>query len=436
MKFLQHFLFPAVKGHASTPCMKHFRLALVIFVSALGLARAQDEQSRQPPTEIPDFSNLDEYIYEPKSTLIVGFRFLSGAKTQFSGHGSLAAPEAAFDATTANLSRVYHDGTVSPDARTAGRVDSSGNPIIDSVSGVQVFDPIASDGKTNTWSYQNATQALPDSYLAFHTYSAAIIDNSIQRTDASSAAGVDVSVSRDMGKLFGSRVSWSLIAGVSMNDITAKTTANVQARLTTITDIYSLDGQVLPVAPYSAPSSTSATVVDSAGNAVLNADGSTQTATTDTSVLLNNAPLNRQTQTAVDSTSVTARWEVKGAYYTFRAGPALWIPVTSRFRATVSAGPAVIYAGSTYTVTQSYQPATGALITDTSFDTSSHILPGYFADASLQFDLTEHTGFYAGAVFQSAGSYNQSLDTTAAHYSTKVDFANQNGLRAGMTVRF
>jgi len=71
--------------------MKHFRLALLVFASALGLARAQDEQSRQPPTEIPDFSNLDEYIYEPKSTLIVGTRFLSGAKTQFFGKGTLAA---------------------------------------------------------------------------------------------------------------------------------------------------------------------------------------------------------------------------------------------------------------------------------------------------------------------------------------------------------
>jgi hypothetical protein len=416
--------------------MKQFRLALVIFVSVLGLARAQDEQSRQPPTEIPDFSNLDEYIYEPKSTLIVGLRRLSGAKTQFSGRGTLAAPETAFDATTPNLTRVYHDGTVSPDARTAGRTDSSGNPIIDSVSGSQTFDPIASDGKTNTWSYQSGSQSLPDGYIAFHTYSADITDPSIQRKDAASASGVDVAVSRDMGKLFGTRASWSLIAGVTMNDITAKTTANVQATLTTITDIYSLDGQVLPAAPYSAPSSSSATVVDSNGVAVLNSDGSTQTATTDTSVLLNNHPLNRQTQTAVDTTSVSARWELKGAYYTFRAGPAVWVPITSRFRATMSAGPALIYAGSTYTVTQSYQPATGAEITDTSFDTANHILPGYFADASLQFDLTEHTGFYAGAVFQSAGSYTQTLDNTAAHYSTKVDFANQNGLRAGMTIRF
>lgn len=416
--------------------MKHFRLALLVFASAVGLARAQDDQNRQPPTEIPDFSNLDEYIYEPKSTLIIGVRHLSGAKTQFYGKGTLAAPEAATDFSTANILRIYHDGKVQPDARTATRVDSSGNPVIDSVTGVQAADPIAPDGRTNTWNYTDAKQATEDGLLAFHTYSAEIVDPTIRRKDVSSAAGVDVAVSRDMGSLFGTRASWSIIAGVSMNDISAKTSANVQAALTTITDLYSLDGQVLPAAPYTAPSSSSSSVVDSSGNAVVNSDGSASTAPTDTTVLLGNAPVDRTTKTAIDSTSVSARWKLKGAYFSFRAGPAVWVPFTTRLRASVSAGPVVVYAGSTYSVVQSFQPDTGVEISDTSSETSNHVLPGYFADASLQFDLTTHTGFFAGAVFQSAGSYTQTLDNAAAHYSTKVDFANQNGLRAGMTIRF
>lgn len=416
--------------------MKQLRLALVVFASALGLARAQDEQSRQPPTEIPDFSNLDEYVYESKSTLIVGTRFLSGAKTQFFGKGALVSPEATFDATTANLLRTYHDGQVSPDARTAARIDSSGNPVTDSVTGVQVFDPIAPDGKTNTWNYTNTNQVLNDGLLAMHLYSAAITDPTIHRKDANGSAGLDVAVSRDMGKLFGTRATWSIVAGVSMNDISAKTSANVQAAITTITDIYSLDGQVLPEPPYTSPSSSSSTVLDSSGAAVLNADGTTQTTTVDTSILLNNKPLDRSTQTAVDTASVNARWDLKGAYFSMRVGPAVWVPITSRFRANMSAGPVVVYAGSTYSVVQTFTPQTGPDITDTSFDTVNHVMPGYFADASLQFDLTEHTGFFAGAVFQSAGSYTQTLNNAAAQYSTKVDLTNQNGLRAGMTIRF
>lgn len=416
--------------------MKHFRLSLVVFAAALGLARAQDEQSRQPPTEIPDFSNLDEYVYEPKSTLIIGVRRLSGAKTQFFGSGKLVAPEIAGDASTANLLRNYHDGIVSADARTASRYDVGGNPIIDPSSGAQFADPIAPDGKTNTWSYADAKQVTADGYLTFHQYSAVINDPTVRNKQANTANGVDVAVSRDMGSLFGGRASWSLIAGVSINDLTAKRDDRVQATLTTLTDLYSLDGQVLPTAPYSAPSSSSTPVVDSSGSAVLNADGSGQVATTDTTVLLNNRPIDRTIQTAVDSTSVSNRWKLKGAYFTFRGGPSISLPFTSRFRASVSAGAAVVYAGSTYSVTQSFQPATGVEITDTATSEMNKVLPGYFADASLQFDLTEHAGFFAGAVFQSAGSYTQTLNTDASRYSTKVDFANQNGLRAGMTIRF
>jgi hypothetical protein len=239
-----------------------------------------------------------------------------------------------------------------------------------------------------------------------------------------------------MGKLFGTRASWSLMAGVSMNDISAKKSANVQAELTTITDLYSLDGQTLPTAPYSSPSSSTSSVLDSNGNAVLNSDGSGQTSTLDTSILINNKPIDRTTKTAIDTASVSARWKLKGAYYSFRAGPAVWVPITTRLRATMSAGPVLVYAGTTYTVVQSFQPAIGAEISDTSSSEANHVTPGYFADATVQFDLTERTGFYAGAVFQSAGSYTQTLDNAAAHYATKVDFANQNGLRAGMTIRF
>jgi hypothetical protein len=424
------------KASLPTLCMKYFRLALVVFASALGLVRAQDDQaSRQPPTEIPDFSNLDEYTYEPRSTLIFGLRRLSGAKTQFYGKGTLAAPELATDATTSNLLRNYHDGSVSPDARVAGRIDANGNPVVDS-SGSQVFDPIASDGKTNTWTYSDARQVTADGYLAFHTYSAVINDPTVRNKQANTANGVDVTMSRDMGKLFGSRASWSLIAGVTISDLAASRSDKVQATLTALTDLYSLDGQVLPAPVYSAPSSSTTTVTDSLGNAVLNSDGSTQTASTDTTVLLNNKPVDRQTKTATDSASVSNRWKLKGAYLTFRAGPAVWVPFTTRLRAMVSAGPAIIYSGSKYTVSQAFQPEIGAEISDTSSSEQNKFLPGYFADASLQFDLTEHAGFFAGAVFQSAGSYTQTVTSTAANYATKIDFANQNGLRAGMTIRF
>src|SRR6185295_17797700 len=151
-------------------CMKHLRLAVFAFVSTLGLASAQDEERRAPPVEIPDFSNLDEYFYEPKSTVTFGFRYISGAKTSFSGRGRLPSPEDPGLASGANLKRVYHDGAVQPDARVVARLDSSGNPVIDPQANSQVFDPITPDGRTNTWNYTDVSQLSQPGYVAFHTY--------------------------------------------------------------------------------------------------------------------------------------------------------------------------------------------------------------------------------------------------------------------------
>lgn len=416
--------------------MKHLRLALVVFASAAGLARAQDEQQQRPPTEIPDFSNLDDYIYEPKSILTYGFRQLSGAKLKFFGSGRLRTTEDAGPATGANLARTYHDGSVSPDNRFAPRVDSNGNPVTDPDSGNQIFDPIAPDGRTNTWSFQNGSQATEDGFIAFHSYTADIIDGATRSKDTNSNFGMELAVSRDMGKVFGTRASWQLIAGLSINDLSGSTTDKVQARLTALTDLYSLNGQVAPVAPYSAPSSASENVLDSAGNPVLNDDGTTQTVTTDTTVFLGNQPVDRSEKITTNSSSVDTRWKLTGAYYTFRAGPTLLVPITSRFRASVSVGAALLYSGSNYTVTQTYLPETGAEITDTSSSSTSHLLPGYYADASLQFDLTERTGFYAGALMQGAGAYTQDVNSDSAHYTTKIDLGKQHGFRGGVTIRF
>lgn len=416
--------------------MKHLRLTVLIVASALGLARAQDEERRAPPTEIPDFSNLDEYVYEPKSTVTFGFRRLSGAKTSFFGQGKISSFTDPIPATGANIARTYHDGTVSPDARTAARLDNSGNPVIDGDSGGQVFDPIAPDGKTNTWSFKDDRQVTGTGFMAFHSYTADIIDTGIRQTDSAGSLGMDLAVLRDMGKLFGTRALWKLSAGMSVNDISAKKSDAVRSRLTTQSDFYSLFGQAVPAAPYGSPSTGTETVLDAGGSPVVGEDGTTQTVSTTTSVLLGNEPAGRTTTESTDTTSVTNRWKVKGSYFTFRAGPTVWLPITSRLRASVSVGAAVVYSGTSYAVTQTFQPEIGTELSDTATSAAYKLLPGYYADATVQFDVTERTGFYAGAVFQSAGSYTQNVDSTAAHYSTKIDLSNQNGLRAGLSIRF
>ncbi len=420
--------------------MKYRRFAVLIFASALTLVRAQQEEERRaPPIEIPDFSNLDEYIYEPKSSVQLSFRHLSGAKTSFSGGGKIAAPEGAIPLTGTNIARFYHDGAVFPDQRTTGRVDAGGNPIIDPQTGAQVQDPIAPDGRTNSWNYIDPRQTgtgVPAGFIAFHSYSAEVVDPATRHEKSRTTNGLDLAMTRDMGKLFGSRIAWNLVVGMSVNDISSRSIGRVPASVQAMTDYYNLFGQVPPAPPFESPGTGAQPVLDASGNPTFNADGSVQTVSGTASVAIGNEPSARVTKNTSDVTSVLNNWRVRGAYYTFRAGPEFWIPITAHFRVSLSLGAALIYSGTNYTVVETFTPEVGDDIVDAITSESNKLLPGIYADASLQYDVTEKTGFFAGAIYQTAGSYTQTLNTSAVHYATKIDLSNQSGFRAGMSIRF
>ncbi len=397
--------------------MKSLRLALVLGAFVPGLLLAQEER-QAPPTEIPDFSNLDEFIYVPKSTMHFGARNMSGPKTSFSGKGKLSTDVQSGTATGSNEARTYHDGAVLADARSTE---------VDNGDGTTTNVPAPNDGKTDTWRYDSDKQLTADGYMVFHTYSAEILDSATRNRDAGRTSGVELGVAYDMGKVF-KRFDWSIVAAAGVNDISATLNDGVMARLTTVSDTYNLFGYLPPAAPYSAPSTTPTTVT--------NADGTTSSVDAINTVLLGNSPIARSTASIDDSTSVRNRWKLKGAYYTVRVGPSVTFQITTRLKAMVSAGFAGVYAGSTYSVDEAFQPETGVEITESLEDETSKFLIGYYADATLQFDATERTGFYLGAVYQATGSYDQRISTANANYATKVDLNGLNGFRAGLTYRF
>jgi hypothetical protein len=421
--------------------MKYLRFALLALSPLASIAFAQDdEQRRAPPVEIPDFSNLDEYIYEPKSTLVFGLRYLSGGRITFlGGTGRIASSNAPGALGTTDTTRLYHDGAVQPDTRSVGRVDAQGNAVINPDTGLQYFDPIVPDGRTNTWNYTDPSQRSRPGQIAFRDYSADILDTAQRERDNAKSMGVDLAMHRDMGKLFGSRIAWNLTAGVSINDLAAETMSPVRARYNTQTDYYRFQlkpDATLPEPPYSAPSSFTETVLDAAGNPVTTLDGTTEVRVVDTTVLLDAQPLERINTSVINAVNVENRWKLKGAFYTFRAGPTIWIPIGSRLKAGVSVGAALVYSGSTYTVTETLTPDSGAAISETETAEDYKLLPGWYVDATLQFDLTERAGFYAGAVYQSAGDYTQTVENGTTSYSTKIDLSKMSGVRAGMSVRF
>jgi hypothetical protein len=411
--------------------MRNLRFAFCALILPLAMLRAADDEKdqQQAPEEIPNFSQLDEYIYVPKTTLSLGERyFFRGPKTSYSGQGNIPSTSTPGDDSTINvpnLARTYIDGSVSPDARTVSTATGVG---------ATVGTPIQSDGRTNTWSYDNANQLLPDGNIAFHAFQGEVVDTATHSVDGEANAGVELVVDRDMGKI-GKRLKWSITAGFSIGDIHSSDYVAVPTTLTTLTDTYDLFGQVPPSAPFNSPNNISQTVYG-AGSSVVSGTG--QTSTTQTAqqvILLGDQPLSRsEVATSVFSTN---RYFIEGAFYTLRVGPTVLLPIGSHLKLTASVGPALIYSGSILNVLEDLNVATGEDFTQLYQKDNSKLLPGYYADVNLVYQMTDTAGFYVGNIYQSAGSYSQKVSSgPGTYYSTKIDFGNQDGVKGGMTVRF
>jgi hypothetical protein len=401
--------------------------ALAFVAPIFGSLHAQEGP---PPDEYepPPPVGLDvDYFAPPKQKIYVGFRVLGGPRVSFSGSGTIpSGVNPGFDSTT--TVRSYSDGNVSPNTRT------------DVTTGAAI-----TDGRTDTWNYDSASQLGADgTSVNLDAYSATIIGNNPHTGRAGSGTGLELTFERDFGWHWG-KVQFDIIGGLGMNKITYSRTSNILAAVTTQTDNYSTFGPILdangdpvldadnnptysatptapPAAPYSAPSTTT----DTAGNSVAN------------TTLLNSEPNpnSSSTSTVTNDTEVTDQWNITGAYFTLRAGAQVTVPITSKFSASVSGGPALVYVGTTFSVNQTINPPTGNPVTSTVSDEYNTVLPAYFADADVEYSLTDTTGLYLGAVFQSTTGYNQAINSPDGNYTTRINFGNQEGVRGGISFKF
>jgi hypothetical protein len=400
--------------------MKRRLLALILLPAVL----VAQEAEFQVPTNL--FFDVDLVAIIPKWNMSYSVRGLAGAKTTFSGSGYVESLQEHGDFATKGVARGYHDGLVNVDNRRASIDDGTGRGI-----GV----PVTPDGNTNTWSFTDNEQALDTGVIAMHTYTNTIADSGGRNRKSSVGYGPELTFRRDMDKRLGI-LRFDLLGGIGLNGINSKVSSNETSTTTTLTDSFSLNGVDAPEAPYSAPSVISTNLVDANGRAVAGVDGETQTNVRDTTVMLAQDPESRTTTTSSDDTSVTNHYHLKGAYFTFRVGPTLMIPFNDRLRATMSAGAALVYAGTTYTVQQDFTPDTGQTITSTVERSEANFLPGYYADASLEMTLTERAGAFLGVAYQDNGSFRQSIVEGQVNYATRVKLENLAGVRMGLNIRF
>jgi hypothetical protein len=431
-------------------------LALAVVAPIVNSLYAQEgpppEQYEPPP---PVGYDVD-YLAPPKQKLHVGFRVLSGPKVRFSGSGII--PNGVNPTPDANGIRRYNDGYVDPDTRT------------DTVSGQPLQSSPNDDGRTNSWSYDSAAQVDPNgTSVDMHTYSATINGDNPHSGRAASGAGFELTFERDFGWHLG-RVQFTLIGGLGLNKISYSRTANVAAMMTTSTDVYNtygsqLDGNsdpyndtngneffgtlpsgITPVSsaantPGSLPSPAAQAPVPTAPPAAPYTAPLTGTdasgATVDNSTVLSTQPQpGSSSTTPPEPAEVTEKWNVDGAYYTLRAGAQISVPITEKFTASVSGGPALVYVGTTFSVDQTLTPPTGNPITSTVSEDYNTVLPAYFADADIEYSFTDSTGFYLGAVFQSSTGYNQAIHSPNGNYTNRLDFGNQEGVRGGISFKF
>ncbi|MEO6001506.1 MAG: hypothetical protein ABIZ04_20800 [Opitutus sp.] len=376
------------------------RALCVLLIATCALRAAKDEES-----PLGDFAPLDDdlVLYIPKFEVKLGFRGISGVKSSFTGKGSLVS-NSILEGDTGVANRLYHDGFVVADSRTV--LDPAGNPV-----------PITPDGKTNSWAFKSSSQVRPDGLIEMNTYAAVSSDDGFHEKDPASTFGVEVSLDRDMGSVFGTRMKWGVVGGVSINQVSSASVAGLATNVTKTTDLYSLGGQAAPEAPFTGPIT---------GGAV------------DITPLLGADVLSRVTVTTSTPGAIQTSSKLHGAYMTFRAGASLFVPISTRFSALVSAGAVLVYAGTSFEVNQSFQPDTGDAISQFISDNDSAILPGYYADASFQFAINDTAGLYLGAVYQSSGDYTQdaiSPDATSK-YTSRVDLSSLQGIRAGVSFKF
>jgi hypothetical protein len=157
-------------------------------------------------------------------------------------------------------------------------------------------------------------------------------------------------------------------------------------------------------------------------------------------ILIGNAPLSRTLDTTLIDT--TNRYFTEGAYYTLRAGPTVTLPFAQHWKLNMSVGPALLYSGSTFNVLEDLQVATGVVFTYLYQKENNRVVPGYYVDLNLEYQLTDTAGFYMGGLYEGGGSYKPAAaqrhgpNGTPLFYTSKIDFGSQEGVKGGMTVRF
>jgi hypothetical protein len=438
-------------------------LAALTLITLPALLPAQTESSSSEEVRLEKLMTDSAQWYVPRSKVSIGFKVLgNGGKVQFGNLGHVDFDlAAAAPFTDGPVNRDYDNGSVHTDAprlneqnadgtqasTPGGRypvfttvtnnvLDADGNPVLNPDGTNQTVDVTTQTGDflaytpglTRNWTYATASQLTPDGRVAMSTYSASS-DGAGFSKEVGATAGVDFQFVYTLSKP-ASRLQWGVETGISLNGINAKSVGSVTATLHARTDYYSLNGAAAPAAPYNS-SQAFVDFLDADGN-VVGASG------LETTVPLADTPDGpTQVTDTVGGTTINGNWQIKGAYYMLRLGPSVRTQLTSRLNVSASAGLAGAYAGTTYSVAETFQvpDVEGAVVggaVGTQESTETKFLSGYYADLNLEWLANERTGLFTGFTAQKFGGYDQAV----AGRTARIDIGSSVGLRGGISIKF
>jgi hypothetical protein len=436
--------------------------SLIALVCAPAMLFAQAEISGKEEERLEALARSQGEFVAPKSKISVGFRILSsGGRVDFKNLGIIPARLEVVPASDGVVQRVYDNGAVAVDTlRTdekdvdgnqistpGGRykvytttsntiVDSSGNAIGTETVTTQSGDFLSyTPGLTRQWSAASEVQIGQPGYVGFSIFSATSDGGSTSHKQGATG-GVEFQLTKDLGR--GSRrFHWSMLTGISLNDINSKSAGTVASTLHTYTDYYSynFNGQVVSLANVTNPSY--GPLFDTNG-IFINSNG------TETTVPLNAVPDAAKSTTTdlIGGASVTGQWQVKGAYFMVKFGPSLRTQLTTHLNLTASLGVAGAYAGTRYSATESFSvPSLPELVLSTTdpddgsnivSTTTAKFVSGYYADVNLEWSTNDTLGLFTGFTTQKLSSYDQKLGDRVA----KVDLGSSVGIRGGVSIKF
>ncbi len=419
---------------------------LITLASLPAMLSAQADTSGKEEERLAALSRAEggEW-YVPKTKISIGFRMLnSGGKVDFSNLGAVPTIRTIAPNSKGAVQRVYDNGTVFTDAARANEKDAAGNQIsvpggryqvlITNADGTSfVNEDLISytPGLTRDWDTQTARQFGRPGYVSYNNYSTTSGGGSASNKQGA-ISGVEFQISRDIGR--GSRnFQWSLMAGITLNDINSKSAGTVTSTLNTHTDYYAYNvnnGQPLPTGIY-ASINQFGELFDSNG-VQINPFGLEKAA-----VLSVVSTPSLSTDTALAGAAVVnGRWQVKGAYFMFKLGPALRTQLTDRLGLTASLGLAGAYAGTRYSAWEAFANPDLAdreiATADPISSTTTKFLKGYYADVNLEWTANETLGLFGGFTAQQLDAYEQKLDGRSA----KVNLGSSVGIRGGVSIKF